>query len=454
MRFSRWLGLIVLLLIATALRALNLAGESLWRDEIDIIRFALGPSQEVLTSFTRTGFNGPFYIVLMRLWLGLGGVNDFALRYFSLLCGVALVAVVFVLAKRLFGVRAAFVSAWFMAISPVHIWYSGEGKMYTLQPLLLLVALYALLRGIGDFGDWRLSKPISNLLISKTRWWLVFIIATTLAFYAHVLSPLFLIVAATVFLIHWPQAKAHLKGALVALACLTLPYLPLLLWHAPALLHGGDTGHAFFSLGHMALALLSDWSYGFGANAPLFFMLQPGWVRTGCILIFVAIAALGFIRSSLITHHSSLIALVWLALPVLAVFAISLRTPVFESRYLLWCAPALYMLVGAGIGGKRLEIGDWRLDRLISNLQSLISLALLTAISLLGLAAQITQPIRPDLRGGANFIASQHQPNDLLVFQIPYNKYGFIYYLSQPKSPITNYQLLILEAPYTNYGMS
>ena len=221
MRSSHRLALVALLLIATTLRALNLTGESLWRDEIDIIRFALGPSQEILTSFTRTGFNGPFYIVLIRLWLSLGGVNDFTLRYFSLLCGVAVVAVVFVLAKRLFGVRAAFVAAWLMAISPVHIWYSGEGKMYTLQPLLLATALYALVRVIGDWGLGikRLQSPITYPQSPIPHWWILFAVATTLAFYTHVLSPIFLIVAVAVFLIHWPQAKAHLKGALVALAC-------------------------------------------------------------------------------------------------------------------------------------------------------------------------------------------------------------------------------------------
>ncbi|NJM42556.1 MAG: hypothetical protein HC853_18350 [Anaerolineae bacterium] len=252
------------------MRALNLTGESLWRDEIDIIRFALGPSQEVLTSFTRAGFNGPFYIVLMRLWLGLGGANDFTLRYFSLQCGVALVAAVFVLAKRLLGARAAFVAAWLMAISPVHIWYSSEGKMYTLQPLLLVTALYALVRAISN---WRLV--IANYQLPITKEWLIFILATTLAFYTHVLSPLFLLVAIAVFVVYWPRSKTHLKGALVALACLTVPYVPLLVWQAPTLLRGGETGHAFFSLDRMALVLLSDWSFGFGANAPLFSCLSP-----------------------------------------------------------------------------------------------------------------------------------------------------------------------------------
>ena len=379
MRLSHRLTLVAILLIATALRTLNLTGESLWRDEVDIVRFALGPAQEVLTSFTRTGFNGPFYIVLMRLWLNLAGMNDFALRYFSLLCGVGLVAVVFVLAKRLFGRRPALASAWLMAVSPVHIWYSGEGKMYTLQPLLLLVALYALIRVIG-YSLWVIARSHSitnnQQLITHNQqpitksWWLIFVIATSLAFYTHVLSPIFLVVAGAVFLVHWPRAKLHLKGALIALACLTVPYLPLLVWQAPTLLKGGGTGHTFVSLSNMAFVLLSDWTIGFGTNAPLFFMLQLSWVRVACIIFFIVIAALGLFRALLTAPRAALTVLAWLLLPMLAVFAISLRTPVFEPRYLLWCAPALYVFAGVGVGrleSKRLA----RRNLLLSNLQSL-----------------------------------------------------------------------------------
>ena len=78
-----------------------------------------------------------------------------------------------------------------------------------------------------------------------------------------------------------------------------MPYLPLLMWQAPTLLRGGGTGHTFFSLERMALVLLSDWSFGFGSNAPLFFMLQPAWVRTACIALFVIVAALGAVRSAI-----------------------------------------------------------------------------------------------------------------------------------------------------------
>ncbi|NJM42557.1 MAG: hypothetical protein HC853_18355 [Anaerolineae bacterium] len=114
----------------------------------------------------------------------------------------------------------------------------------------------------------------------------------------------------------------------------------------------------------------------------------------------------------------------------------------FEPRYVLWCAPALYVLVGAGIQG--LGGRGWRLVQGAC-------LGLLSSISLLGLAAQTVQPIRPDLRGGAVFIANRWQPGDPLVFQIPYNKYGFEYYLARHSPLVARH---FIEAPYTNYGMS
>ena len=448
------LGLAALVLLAFALRAINLTGESLWRDEVDIVRFTLQPAQVLLRSFTQTGFNGPLYLLLMRPWLALAGVNDFALRYFSLLCSVALVVLVWVLARRWVGPRAAWVTAGLLAVSPVHIWYAGEGKMYTLQPALLVLALYALARVLGPLGPVGPVRPVSPQATrrSNARWWLVFIVATSCAFYVHILSPLFLSVAVIVFIANWTMARRHVRGAIVALGCLTLPYVPLLIWQGPTLVRGSNTGHVFRPLGTMAQSLLSDWSFGFGINAPLFFAAQPGWVRWACMGLFAGLALIGFIR--LVTRRPGLALglLAWLTLPTLAVYAISTRAPVFEPRYLLWCAPALFMLVGAALDGSRGQ-AKWR---------TFISLALfstLIGISLLGLAAQIARPIRPDMRGATQLvaaqiaaqIAAQLQADSVVVFQIPYGRYGFEYYLRfQPIERAPQ----IVEAPYTNYGMS
>ena len=45
-----------------------------------------------------------------------------------------------------------------------------------------------------------------------------------------------------------PPFWRHWRGLLVAMACLTLPYLPLALWQVPTLLSPFETGHPFFSL--------------------------------------------------------------------------------------------------------------------------------------------------------------------------------------------------------------
>ncbi len=424
-----------LLLIAFALRAVNLTGESLWRDEVDIVNFALQPMRSLLAGFTEKGFNGPLYLLLMRPWLALAGVNDFALRYFSLLCSIVLIALVWALARQWVGPRAAWVTAWLLVVSPVHIWYAGEGKMYTLQPLLLVLAMYALARILTSNSK-------------AARWWWVFVVATSCAFYVHVLSPVFLVVAAAVFVSQWPVARAHLKGAFIALACLTVPYVPLLIWQFPALSRGIETGHTFYPLGTMAQVLLADWSYGFGINAPLYFITQPAWVRWVCIGLFAGLAGLGLIRLLAQRPQIAMGLWAWLTLPALAVYAVSTRAPVFEPRYLLWCAPALFILIGVGItGNEKTKLSP-------PTHLALILIAPLTLISLLGLAAQWARPIRPDMRAATSFVASRLETNDIVTFQIPHGRYTFGYYLaSRPLQPGQNAPQVV-EGPYTNYGMS
>ena len=65
--------LLVVVCIAVVLRIANLTGESLWRDEVDSVRFAFEPLGDILRNFTANGFNGPLYHLLLRGWLSLAG---------------------------------------------------------------------------------------------------------------------------------------------------------------------------------------------------------------------------------------------------------------------------------------------------------------------------------------------------------------------------------------------
>ncbi len=468
------------------LRAVNITGESLWRDEVDTIRYAFAPLSEMVQNLTRNGFNGPLYLFAMRAWLSLTGINDLAVRYFSLICGALMVALIYVLSRRLFDRRTALLAMWFATIAPVLIWYSGEGKMYTFQPALLLLAIYSLRRAVDVGprgrrasleGDAQLSSR-SSLLRTFNGWWIVFTIAVSVGYYVHLLTPLFLAVAAVLFAAWWPRARHHWRGALIALAICTVPYIPLAIWQIPTVLAGMNTGHIAYSLDAVLYTLVYNWSVGLSNQMPAGIPANVTWLAILCYTGAVSIAVVAgfwFAKPRSAGHRNGHAAqaaagaasvmgsvlgmLAWLLLPALIIFLISLRAPVFEPRYVLWSAPALYILAAYGLSClmPRLPLAG-------GMLAVLISLA-----SLIGLAAQFEFPIRPDLRGAAQAVASQMQSDDLFVFQIPYTRYGFEYYLPQEvmnpsleSGPmpadglrtLAGFRGRIVEAPFTNGAAS
>jgi len=442
------LATLLLFLLAFALR---FNAESLWRDEVDSIRFALQPINVLLVRFTETGFNGPLYHALLKGWFALVGAHDFTLRYFSLIWGVVQVVLIYVLGRRLFGSPADRLAAWLAALSPVLIWYAGEGKMYTLQPALLTLALYALLRAVDP------RAPIASSRPRRLGWWTVFVVATSLSFYTHLLSPLFLVVAALFFLAARPAARRVLRPGMIALALLTLPYLLLLVWQAPILLQGGDIGHPFYPLEQIVWALAVIWLFGLDPHAPLW----PGVASLGllgvrlawiAVVLVIVVADLSFsawrarwdvLSAQRLRWQCALLG--WLTLPTLLVFLISLRLPLFQPRYVLWSAPALYLLLAAGLArvltlrGRARKFG-W------------LAVGAASLIALSGAAAQHFHPIRPDLRGAIACLLRRAQPGDAIVFQIPYAHHSFAYYASQMGYSTT--QLRLIEAPYTNRGMT
>ncbi len=143
----------------------------------------------------------------------------------------------------------------------------------------------------------------------------------------------------------------------------------------------------------------------------------------------------------------------WLAFPLLVIGLISLRQPLFTDRYLIWCAPAFYMLAGAGWtalnkpGAGREKGRDAGRKRKIAPLYlALCVLATCTSLAVFGLNlyAQATVPIKSDLRAAAAYVESRYRPGDLLIFQIPHIRYTFDYYFGP-----TDY--LWADGLYTNH---
>ncbi|RLC62216.1 MAG: hypothetical protein DRI48_09820 [Chloroflexi bacterium] len=390
---------------------------------MDALRFAMAPWSEMLATFTRPGWNGPLYFLLLRGWIALTGTSEYGMRFFSLFFGVLCVPLSYVLGRRMFDYRTGLLAALLMSLSPYQTWYGQEVKMYTLVPALALLALYGLRCAVAGRG-W--------------HWWVVQVVATSMAFYSHILAALLVPVQMSLYFIWWPQARRQWIGGLISLACLTLPYLPLASWQAPQVFQVRETGFYPYTLGAMVEVLLNGWSTG---------LLGWGWPWGTLVMVALAVWGLAspFLRPLLATpsgpaRAGERLALVcWLMLPLLAVWFISLWQPLFTDRYLVWTAPAFYMLVSLGLTTLwRFHFKGW------GRLAVILFTGILLVVSGVNLWQQATMPIKSDFRAAAAYVADRYVTGDLILFQIPYGRYTFDYYFPEDEYPWA-------EGLYTNH---
>jgi mannosyltransferase len=108
-------------------------------------------------------------------------------------------------------------------------------------------------------------------------------------------------------------------------------------------------------------------------------------------------------------------------LPLLGIWLISLRQPVFTNRYLIWAAPAFYLLAGTGC------VALGRLGRGGTLVAGFLMLVVLVGDGR-ALHYQSTQSIKPDFRAVAAHLETHYQPGDLIIFHLSYLQNNFDYY--------------------------
>lgn len=436
------IGLIVLTLVGFAWRVQGLAWQSLWRDEVDAIHFATRNLSETLMMFVQPGQNGPLYFLSLRSWFAVVGTSEFALRYPSAAAGTLSVLLTWHVTRRLLPLTpfvasggqainapaplVAWVAAVLMAFNPYQLWYGQEGKMYTVITLLVLLATWWWLEGIQR-GGWR---P-----------WLAYLVTVSLAMYTHLLLILLFPVHFVWFWLAWPQSRHHWRGYALALAGLTLPYLPMAWWHWDLLtIDIKRTGFAFTPPLEMARTLLYNHSRGF---------MPPGDMAWLIPIFFLGAAgvALGMGEIAKQNHapekagnaardggyaeelHLSpwrrwALVMSWVLLPVVGIYALSLRQPIFTDRYVIWIAPALMMLMG--LGTVVIQRYAWVLGRVVA---AALLLYVLGFWSYAGWQ-QKSEPTKYDLRGGVTYLSERRTPDSLLILQIPHMEWAYRYYTS------------------------
>jgi 4-amino-4-deoxy-L-arabinose transferase-like glycosyltransferase len=425
--------------LAFALRVVGLDFQSLWRDEVDAIRFAGRPLADLLQTFATPGQNGPLYYLLLRPWLEVAGGSEFALRFFSAAFGVLAVPLIYRLARRIWPRQRglALVAALVAATSPYLVWYGQEGKMYSLVVALALISMERYLAAL-EGGGWHR--------------WLAYVAATTAAFYVHLVAVLLVPVQFLAFFLQGrARRRARWKPWLACMALLIVPYLPLLAWQWRLLAAPAASGYAFVPLHDMLYSLVASFSLGY-------FQANLQWV----LVLFVGLLLVSAL--CLKERHSArawLLLLAWLVVPAGLLFLVTLIRPMYTTRYLIFVLPAYLLLLAAGWGV---------VARRSRGLAALWLAALLVANGW-GLWVQARTPFKADFRAATRYVVAGREAGDLILFQIPYGRHSFDYYLARqggeavPEGGENRIFVPVVarrglgrppwaEGPYTNGGMA
>jgi 4-amino-4-deoxy-L-arabinose transferase-like glycosyltransferase len=217
---------------------IRLTYQPLWWDEGWSFYFAANDLGSIL-ELTAVDIHPPLYYLLLKIWTTIFGSSAFSARFLSVVVGTATVPLLYATGRRLMGEKAGLLAAFLLAISPFHVYYSQEVRMYVLVTLLGLAAFYFALRwnaGSGQSG--RLGIGLG------------YVVAAGAALYTQYYSVFLLLALNITVLIRWWRSRVSMRqtaehgpssttrqparallswlGAQLAVAVLFLPWI----WYA------------------------------------------------------------------------------------------------------------------------------------------------------------------------------------------------------------------------------
>lgn len=398
---ANWVIPVLIFGLATALRLYALGEESLWVDEMN--------SLEDSEDFTWRNPNiRPLYYSLLHVWMQWFN-DESGWRLLAVIFGIGSVVLTYDLGRRLLGENIARLSALLMAVSPIFINHSQEIRMYTLMTFLAILGSIALLEYINQPNYWRVAA---------------WSICRLLAILTFPISIALLVPDGLILIARFRKQRRWLFAAVLGVLFIGAMLLPIVLTKLAEktqdyyALHGGDGGEeASFSAVSVIAKLTS-----FAVFWPLETLNdQPGWLlfykgMTLLLLLLVGVSLLKVWR-----NPSLFITATW-ALgglgSVLLVDVLVLGGKAWITRYLLFTAPFVFILLSVGL--TRL----WNWNRWISGIVALLYIVAVWQ----GLTYYYSTTYRDDWRGlvqaiqptAATEAVVYYAPDDHLQYSLPF----------------------------------
>ena len=431
-------AIIGIIILAFALRLYRLDHQSIWYDE-GLSVYLAGQDIGNMLAEISTADHPPLYFIVLHSWMKMAGRSEFSVRYLSLTWGVIAVALLFKLGERFVGRGVGFWAALLLSISPFHIWFSQETRMYTMAVTLSLASVYVFLKFLST---WK-TKPL---------WFCA--VLNLLGLYTHFYFAFIIVFENLVFLIWWLRGKAKRPFRYWAVTQLSIAigFLPwagfaveefmtcVTYWEgALSLLAATKDTFTAFSVGRTMqgkAAELATWGFVVLAGAGV---IEPLWeAKKGK----ASSAALGIV-------------LLYLAVPIVALFAISYHRPKFAPRYLLVALPAFCLMIAIGLAKLASNCTPWvkgsRLLGIAALVGLLCSLGFVSVASASSLANYYFEDkySRPDFRSVAEYISSHAESKDAIILVGGHMLPAFTYYYqdSLPIYPLPDHLVVSTKDP-------
>lgn len=375
----------LILMLAGVLRLINL-NQSLWLDEATQAILSRDSLNNIILHHG-ADFHPPLSYLLMHFWM-MFNTSEIWLRLLSVVFGILSIWVLYKFLMRLFDKKIAIPASILLAVSPYHVYYSQEIRMYSELVFFALASMY--------FFQSLLKEHKFRVICG-------YVLSSTAMIYTHY-DGFFLLAAQVAYLFF--GGKGYIKKIwkyFAAIFLLWLPWIPQFLIQ----FRSGLNIDQYLPGWRQVLTISS-----YKSIPEILLKFTLGRVSLSGHLVIAIPVLLGvllllFQSIKNFKDKNLQLILTWFIIPLVLSWLFSFKIPLNQPFRLLYILPAFYIL---------LSIGLQRLAKL-----RMFFLAALLIVSMSGLFFYYTNPInwREDWRNASQAVTKSLSANSVVLFAWP-----------------------------------
>jgi len=351
MKHNHWA--LMTILLAFALRVYALDAQSLWNDEGTSVALASLSIEAIIHGAARD-IHPPLYYLLLHFWMPLAGNTEYAVRFLSVIVGVVIVALVFRIAYFVFDERVALLAALLTALSPFHVYYSQEARMYVWVTLWAAVSVWAFVKLKVKSSKFKVEtaevsgqRSVVSGQKSEVGMWVVYVVATLAALYTQYVGAFVVVAENLAYAVWWlvnlrttHHVSRHLTPWLLGQLIIGSLFLPWYLFAGGQLATWPSISEPL-DVPTLVWRVLNVFSVG---------LTLEGTLATLTAIVFGILFLLGWRWTRNPNANGGIVTLAaWTLVPMAAMYIVSLARPAYNPKFLLLATPAFYILAARGL---------------------------------------------------------------------------------------------------------